>query len=187
MPPTSFFSSKVENDEADLVDEDEPEDAATDAERDALTDTWNRREIKDCPDLLHLAREVLPKAMLEIHYRSSYRELIDFSNASFYASRLNVPVQHTKEKIREAKPIEFEFVGGLYNNQTNQPEAKRIAAILRSTWQASGARPSIGIVTFNRKQADLIGEVLEETAEEDVAFFAKPWHPSASASTTART
>ncbi len=170
MPPTSFFSSKVENDEADLLDEDEPEEGATEAERDALTDTWNRREIKDCPDLLHLAREVLPKAMLEIHYRSSYRELIDFSNASFYANRLNVPVQHPKDKIREARPIEFVSVGGLYDNQTNQDEAKRIAAILRSTWQTQGERPSIGIVTFNRKQADLISEVLEETAETDTAF-----------------
>ncbi|TPQ52723.1 histidine kinase, partial [Prosthecomicrobium hirschii] len=170
MPPTSFFSSKVENDEADVVDEDEPEDGATDAEREAQIDTWNRRDIKDCPDLLHLAREMLPKAMLEIHYRSAYRELIDFSNASFYGSRLNVPVQHPREKIREARPIEFEFIGGRYDNQSNPAEAKRVSDILQSIWRKPGERPSIGVVTFNRKQADLIADVLEETAEGDPAF-----------------
>ena len=64
MPPTSFFSSKVESDEAALFDGEEPEDDATEEERDAYTETWNRREIKDCPDLLHLARVALPTRML---------------------------------------------------------------------------------------------------------------------------
>src|SRR5205814_3542811 len=76
MPPTSFFSSKVENDEAALFDGEEPDDDATDQERESFTETWNRREIKDCPDLLHLARVALPTKMLEVHYRSAFRELI---------------------------------------------------------------------------------------------------------------
>ena len=59
MPPTSFFASKVENDEAAIFDGEEPEDAATEEERDVFTETWNRREIKDCPDLLQLARSAL--------------------------------------------------------------------------------------------------------------------------------
>jgi primosomal replication protein N'' len=84
MPPTSFFASKVENDEAAIFDGDEPEDAASEEERDVFTETWNRREIKDCPDLLQLARSVLRSRTLQVHYRSKYRELISFSNASFY-------------------------------------------------------------------------------------------------------
>jgi primosomal replication protein N'' len=120
--------------------------------------------------LLHLAREVLPKATLEIHYRSAYRELIEFSNASFYGGRLNVPIRHPQCKIVEAKPIEYEFVDGVYEDQTNRTEAERIATILQATWQRPGERPSIGVVTFNRKQADLIDDVLEETAEADPAF-----------------
>ncbi len=56
MPPTSFFSSKVESDEAAIFEGEEPEDVASEEERDVFTETWNRREIKDCPDLLQLAR-----------------------------------------------------------------------------------------------------------------------------------
>ena len=59
MPPTTFFASKVENDEAAIFDGEEPEDEATEEEREAFAETWNRREIKDCPDLLQLARTAL--------------------------------------------------------------------------------------------------------------------------------
>ena len=170
MPPTSFFSSKVENDEADLVDDDEPEDGVTEEEREVIVDTWNRREIKDCPDLLQLARAVLPSAVLEVHYRSAYRELISFSNRCFYANRLNVPVQHSKDVIRAVRPIEFEFVNGLYSQQTNEVEARRVTAILANIWREPGPRPTIGVVTFNRKQADLIEDFLEEMAESDLIF-----------------
>ena len=101
MPPTSFFASKVENDEAAIFDGEEPEDAASEEERDVFTETWNRREIKDCPDLLQLARSVLRSRTLQVHYRSEYRELISFSNASFYGNRLSVPVRHPDEIIRK--------------------------------------------------------------------------------------
>ncbi len=61
MPPSSFFSGAVEDDEDDEVDEmDEP---ATEAERLAQEEGWNRREVKDCPDLLQLARAVLSTAI----------------------------------------------------------------------------------------------------------------------------
>lgn len=60
LPPTSVFSSTVENDEAELIDDDELEDAVIDEESVRRAETWDRREIKDCPSLLDLAREVLP-------------------------------------------------------------------------------------------------------------------------------
>ena len=119
MPPTSFVSSKVESDEAALFDGEEPEDDASEEERDAYTETWNRREIKDCPDLLHLARVALPTRMLQVHYRSAYRELIAFSNASFYGNRLSVPVRHPDDVVRKIKPIEVFRSDGVYKNQSN--------------------------------------------------------------------
>src|SRR5690606_29263565 len=54
MPPTAFFSSRVENDEAEIFDGEELDEDASEEERDAVAETWNRREIKDCPDLLQL-------------------------------------------------------------------------------------------------------------------------------------
>jgi primosomal replication protein N'' len=171
MPPTSFFSSKVESDEAEAYEGEEPDEDASEEERDSYDETWNRREIKDCPDILHLARAVLPNASLQIHYRSSYQELIAFSNAAFYGNNLNVPVRHPADEIRRVKPIEVIRVDGLYQEQVNQAEAERVANVLAEMWNGSAEdRPSVGVVTFNRKQADLIEELLEQRAEEDEAF-----------------
>jgi primosomal replication protein N'' len=121
MPPTSFFSSKVESDEAALFDGEEPEDDASEEERDVYTETWNRREIKDCPDLLYLARVVLPTRMLQVHYRSAYRELIAFSNASFYGNRLSVPVRHPDDIVRKVRPIEVVRSDGICQRQPEIP------------------------------------------------------------------
>ncbi len=169
MPPTAFFNSKVEDDEADAFDEN-IEDDASEAEHDSFNETWSRREIKDCPDLLQLAKSVLPTTTLQIHYRSAYRELIGFSNASFYANRLNVPVRHPDEEIRRAKPIEVIKVDGVYENQTNKAEAEKVIETLAEIWNRGGKIPTVGVVTFNRKQADLIEDALEEEAERNSWF-----------------
>nr|WP_260854464.1 AAA domain-containing protein [Paraburkholderia sp. BCC1884] len=171
MPPTTFFSSRAESDETELFDGEQPEEDATEEERELFEDTWNRREIKDCPDLLQLARTALPTSTLQIHYRSAYRELISYSNAAFYENNLSVPVRHPDEKVREVKPIELIQVHGLYEQQTNATEAKRVVEYLAQLWQQPFAeRPSVGVVTFNRKQADLIEETLAMRAEEDASF-----------------
>ena len=171
MPPTTFFASKVESDEGNMFDGELPDEDATPEEKDAFEETWNRREIKDCPDLLQLARASLPNARLQIHYRSLYRELIGYSNAAFYANDLSVPVRHSEDVVRSARPIEMVRVDGVYKEQTNPQEAERVVHILAELWTAPlGHRPSVGIVTFNRKQADLIEDLLEERAETDAAF-----------------
>lgn len=173
MPPTAFFASKVESDEAHAFDGELPDEDATPEEKDAFEETWNRREIKDCPDLLQLARANLPNTRLQIHYRSSYRELIGYSNAAFYANDLSVPVRHPEDIVRAAKPIEMVRVDGVYREQTNPEEARRVVDIVAQLWNAPpGQRPSVGIVTFNRKQADLIEDVMEQRAEADAAFRA---------------
>ncbi|PAY08525.1 histidine kinase [Bradyrhizobium sp. UFLA03-84] len=169
MPPTSFFASRVENDEAAIFDGEEPEEGASEEEREAFAETWNRREIKDCPDLLQLARSVLRTRTLQVHYRSKYRELISFSNASFYGNTLSVPVRHPQEIIRRLKPIEVVRTDGTYKAQTNQKEASDVVQYLAKLWEDSSP-PSVGVVTFNRKQADAIEDALEERAEDDAAF-----------------
>ncbi|SEB68573.1 Superfamily I DNA and/or RNA helicase [Pseudomonas saponiphila] len=173
MPPTAFFSSRVESDEAELFDGDQPDADADEEQREAFEDTWNRREIKDCPDLLQLARSALPATTLQIHYRSAYRELIGFSNASFYGNRLSIPVRHPEANILAIKPLELIRVDGVYQQQVNPEEAQRVVDYLAELWQTPYAeRPSVGVVTFNRKQADLIEEHLELRAEQDPVFRA---------------
>lgn len=167
MPPTSFFSSQIETDE-------EPSDnELLDADNEQQVQAWNQREIKDCPDLLQLARSILHSSTLQIHYRSQYRELINYSNAAFYANQLNIPVRHPNSLIAQLKPIELVAVNGLYEQQTNLAEAQAIVAYLAKYWQTQTQPASIGIVTFNRKQADLIEDQIEAYALENPEFLAQ--------------
>jgi hypothetical protein len=171
MPPSAFFATRVESEDGQTFDSELPEEEASQEDREALEETWDRREIKDCPDLLELARSCLPKNRLQIHYRSAFRELISYSNAAFYANDLSVPVQHPEEIVRSAKPIEMVQVNGVYSDQCNPDEAQRVVDILAELWSApSPQRPTVGVVTFNRKQADLIEDLLEGRAAEDPEF-----------------
>jgi primosomal replication protein N'' len=171
MPPTSFFSNRLESDEDGESDAELVEGQATEEEREALTQSWNQREIKDCPDLLQLAKSALPTRTLQIHYRSSHRELIAFSNAAFYGNNLNIPVCHPDEKVRKDRPIQFVRADGVYENQTNVAEADEVVRTLKQLWSIPfDQRKSTGVVTFNRKQADLIEERLEALAVKNPAF-----------------
>lgn len=169
MPPSAFFSGKATiEDDADEGEELFEED---NAQQEEVTENWNYRQISDCPDLLHLARTVLPIQTLAIHYRSTYRELINFSNHAFYENRLNIPVQHSGKVIGAVKPVSLMRVNGLYQNQSNQQEAEQVATVLAEIWlQPYAKRPCVGVVTFNQKQAQLIQNVLEARAEQDEGF-----------------
>ncbi|QIF02434.1 AAA domain-containing protein [Roseimicrobium sp. ORNL1] len=173
MPPSRFFGSHLESDEEGDSDSwlDADDAGLDDRERERLVQAAGRREVKDCPDLLTLAQNLLPTATLEIHYRSRYRQLIDFSNAAFYANRLSVPARHPDSEILRARPVEVDRVEGEYFEQTNEDEAARVVFRLQEIWRLPYAkRPSIGVVTFNLKQAELIEQQMEDFAEHDTAF-----------------
>ncbi|MCW0014540.1 C-terminal helicase domain-containing protein, partial [Burkholderia pseudomallei] len=88
-----------------------------------------------------------------------------------YENNLSVPARHPDATVRQVKPLELIQVNGLYEQQTNCDEADRVVDYLAELWkQPYVLRPSVGVVTFNRKQADLILERLELRAEEDEAF-----------------
>ncbi|WP_116811556.1 AAA domain-containing protein [Steroidobacter cummioxidans] len=169
MPPTAFFAGRVDDDD-EFTDGETADDAGDDDSAAAML-VWNRREIKDCPDLLQLAKSALPTTTLKIHYRSAFRELIAFSNASFYGNHLNIPVRHPDDKVRRERPIQVLRADGVYSDQTNPAEADLVIDVLAQLWAAPvDRRVSSGVVTFNRKQADLIEEKLEERAEANAAF-----------------
>lgn len=173
MPPSTFFSGRLESDESEWTDEELLDESATQQERSQQEEAWNRREVKDCPDLLHLGSAALPRATLQIHYRSAFRELIAFSNAAFYRNDLSVPVRHPDETVQKERPVEYIEVNGVYGDQRNPDEARKVVDVLAGLWSPSAAVvPSVGVVTFNLRQADLIEELLEERAESDEAFRA---------------
>ncbi|MBA2656821.1 MAG: protein kinase [Tatlockia sp.] len=168
MPPNSNFRIHLTDDEEETV-EDDPDEIISETELRLREDTFKRQEIKDCSDLLALGKIVLPRSMLKIHYRSKYRELISFSNAAFYNNQLSVPVRHPESVVQSFKPIQMIRVDGIYSNRTNRKEAEKIVAFLAKVW-VSDDRPSIGVVTFNAPQMELIDDVLEERAENDHDF-----------------
>jgi hypothetical protein len=69
------------------------------------------------------------------------------------------------------RPVEVIRADGVYEGQTNLAEAERVVAWLAEAWAAPDEPPSIGVVTFNRKQADLIEDLLEKRAEADPGFL----------------
>ncbi|HDN2510241.1 TPA: DUF4011 domain-containing protein [Providencia rettgeri] len=164
MPPSKFFTGK-------LVEEDNHDDE--DEQQEEADEEWDYRQISDCPDLLHLARTVLPVHTLDIHYRSAYRELINFSNFAFYENRLNIPAQFSAKLVNKIKPLQLVAVNGVYTNQTNEAEAAAIVDHLATLWQLPFAqRPSVGVVTFNQKQTTLINQHIRLRAEQDDEFLA---------------
>jgi primosomal replication protein N'' len=175
LPPTNFFGARIQSDEDgeddEWLDAAEAEDAEVEAAQWRRHETRsNRRHIKDCEDLLALASGVLPDRSLDIHYRSAYRELIAFSNAAYYDNRLNVPVRRPPEEVMRAKPLDVRRIDGLYHAQTNPSEAAAVVDFLSEVWGAMSSPPTIGVVTFNLKQTELIQDLITERRDKDRTF-----------------
>src|SRR5258708_16467735 len=103
------------------------------------------------------------RSLLGVHYRSEHQDLIEFSNHAFYNAKL-MPIP----QIKEYTPIEFHEVNGLYADHTNQDEAKFVISWIRKFIE-TGEKKSIGVVTLNLSQTDLIKEELanERTIDSD--------------------
>ena len=150
MPPTSFFTAN--NTTEDDVDVDDLESI-----------------LEDCISIS------LPHRYLNWHYRSRHESLIAFSNAHFYDGQL---VTFPSVDDQDCK-VSLQYVEGTYDfgkTRSNQQEAKAIVtdviARLRSQLPtheggAGSPRRSIGIVSFNKNQANLIEDLLMDTLAKD--------------------
>ena len=135
LPPSSFFKSLFDDEEAD---EDET----------VLNES-----------ILEMANATFrPARRLRWHYRSRHSGLIKFSNRLVYDDDLIVFPSATESMSRMG--IDFRPVSGRYKAGTNPIEAK---AIVESALEFMRTDPnrSLGIVTLNQKQRDLISEEFE--------------------------
>jgi hypothetical protein len=109
--------------------------------------------------LLELAAQSLPQLSLTEHYRSRSLDLITFSNEHFYQSKLSL-LPHFDEINRHQPAIRYHNVKGVWQQNTNLIEAE---AVLQLIDQISSELPgrSVGIVTFNYPQQQLIQDMLE--------------------------
>lgn len=116
-----------------------------------------------------------PVRTLRWHYRSRHESLIAFSNHHFYRGNLVVfPSPYPKSK---SLGLRYQYVpDGVYEHQMNHVEARRVvdAAVEHILHRP---QDSLGIVTLNIKQRDLVAEMLEERlrAMPEALAFKERW------------
>ena len=118
--------------------------------------------------LLDLAVARYESANLTYHYRSRSRELIDFSNAAFYSSGLDIAPNISKNPT--SRPIERYKVDGKWIDRRNRTEAKKVAELLREILKTRKCDESIGIITFNSDQQSCINDEIDRLSELDAEF-----------------
>lgn len=140
LPPTTFFSRMGQTPD----DDGSAQIAAVDAE--SILDV--------------MIGHFRPVRTLKFHYRSRHESLIAFSNAEFYRGNLVVfPSPYPNGK---ALGLRYHYVAdGVYESQMNQVEAARVVdAVVDHI--LTRPEDSLGVVTLNVKQRDLIDELLTE-------------------------
>lgn len=110
--------------------------------------------------LLDLCGRYLITTTLQGHYRSKTLELIDFSNQHFYKGALQL-LPHRQAMTTGEPAILYEKVGGQWVNNSNIIEATRIVNHVVTILKAN-ADKSIGVITFNAPQQNLILDLLED-------------------------
>ena len=137
LPPTSFFETGVFDEE--------------NAEKEDLESI-----LDECIALS------LPSVHLKWHYRSRHESLIAFSNANYYDNSLLTFPSNDDLTTR----VRFVAVNGTYDRgrtRTNEAEADAVVQdVKRRLSDPQESARSIGIVTFNVSQKNLIDKKLEE-------------------------
>lgn len=120
--------------------------------------------------LLDLTTHYFPQTQLRGHYRSRSMDLIDFSNRLFYKNSLQLLPDFHQLNRREPA-IRYLNVKGIWENNTNETEARTVVELIDQLADELPGR-SVGVVTFNFQQQQLIQELLEERALAGVAASA---------------
>ncbi|MEP2773960.1 MAG: AAA domain-containing protein [Fulvivirga sp.] len=123
--------------------------------------------------LLELANHHLKDVQLKGHYRSKSLELIDFSNKHFYDGNLKLlPDQRVVNSNEPA--IEYVKLDGVWENNTNKVEANAVVDLLLRTLKIEENK-SVGVVTFNARQQQLILDIIDERFISEGKIFPPNW------------
>ena len=117
--------------------------------------------------LLDLARTRYDNILLNFHYRSKYEELIAFSNYAFYGGKLYVSPNVIQP---ERPPIEVHKVGGEWMNKSNVQEARIVVDLLKEFFKTRKENETIGVISFNVAQRDLINDLIDDESTRDPEF-----------------
>lgn len=145
--------------------EDDDEDADADADGDGPRPPPEK-------SLLELAAARYGHTMLAWHYRSLYQDLINFSNHAFYGGMLNVAPNAASDPAHP--PIRWVRCNGVWEKKKNHVEAEAVIDAIAAEWgrsRESGAPyRSVGVITFNEAQQELVMDRLDRRLEDDAAF-----------------
>ncbi|MCB2412006.1 DUF4011 domain-containing protein [Demequina sp. TTPB684] len=159
MPPTEFGGSDMFG-----VEEDDEDDAFAPVDQESI--------------LTEAVESRLPRLWLSWHYRSRDESLIAFSNRYYYEGRLST--FPSPPGGRDDVGISWRHVNGQFERgkrRVNRAEADAVVAEVRAILAAKPAA-SIGVVTFNVEQRDLVLDLLEAARDERVdAALARPEDP----------
>jgi very-short-patch-repair endonuclease len=111
----------------------------------------------------------LPTMNLAWHYRSRNESLIAFSNHRYYGGGLVT----FPSPVTEDRAVSFHHVAGVYEKggaRINKVEAKALVADIVAKLKSPGFKDSkltIGVVTFNTEQMNLIEDLLDDERRKD--------------------
>lgn len=121
--------------------------------------------------LLDAANYKYFRTMLNYHYRSKYEELINFSNYAFYHGKLMVT---TTAKAENTTPIErIKVENGRWIDKKNEEEAKATVKLVKKIMNERKNNETIGVITFNSSQMNLIDDFIEREKAVDMEFNSK--------------
>jgi very-short-patch-repair endonuclease len=130
----------------------------------------NETIINDVESLLDLARYKYDSTYLRYHYRSIYEELVAFSNHAFYDQKLIVSPNSVKPTSPPISVIKIE--DGLWKNRSNLAEAKKVLQTIKSVI-SDFPNESLGVITFNSNQRDLILDLIDNEINKNQDFASK--------------
>ncbi len=144
MPPSNFFTSSVENENAEE----------------------ETGDITDYESILDLCSATQPQRRLKWHYRSRYEQLITFSNKNFYENSLiTFPSSVIDHK---GIGVDYYYVDGLFDRKShsNRVEAEFVVDLIYKNIDEYPNR-SLGVVAFSISQQELIDRILSKRRQED--------------------
>ena len=152
LPPTSFFQRVSVDDEDDGADE-------------------TRTAVEEGESILDVASTLFqPVRRLRWHYRSRHHSLIAFSNNEFYQRDLIIfpSAYHDDPSLG----VKHHFIpDGVFENSRNPREA---AVVVEAVLDHMRKHPdeSLGVVTLNFEQRELVEELLDRRLRDDPAAIA---------------
>ena len=157
MPPTSFFNS-------DSTDEE-------------------NIQLEDLDSILDDCLAIgMPSAYLLWHYRSRHESLIAFSNKNYYDNNMcTFPSVNDREKRVKMCTVNGTYLRSKENKSNRGKNIKEAEAVVKEVKRRFNSPllhgQTIGVVTFNIKQRDLIKDLIDEECKNDPAFEAWAYPP----------